>query len=380
MKQAVRALTEDYRQALREYFEGGGEEALLRAYQIGRSGMAAGLGVLEMAAVHQEALVENLLQMLDQEDGRRVARSASEFFTESLAAFEMSHRGLDEANEILSHLNDELTKRIEAMLHDYRAAQDVIEEQQRMSRLKSEFISLVSHELRTPLTSIHGALGLLKLNAARTLSPRALQLLDVARRNSERLVRLVGEILDLEKIENGTLTFALGPVSVRELLSQAVEANWPFASQHEVRLELGDAPSGAWVRGDFDRLMQVLTNLISNAIKFSSAGQRVEIHASHLHDGIRVSIRDEGPGIPESFRSKIFERFAQADSSVTRRQGGTGLGLSICKVIVERLGGTIGFVSEEGRGATFHFWLPAWSEGDQAVEADSGGSACRTAS
>ena len=378
MRDTVRALSGQYREALEEYFEDGGEEALLRAYQIGRSAMGEGVGVLEMAALHQEALVETLLQMLDQEDGRRIARRASEFFIESLAAFEMSHRSLDETNEALSNLNQELSQAMEAVLHDYRAAQDVIQEQRRLSRLKSEFISLVSHELRTPLTSIHGALGLLRMNARDALPPKALQLLDVARRNSERLVRLVGEVLDVEKIESGALSFDVGPVVVQDLLSQSIEANWAFAAQHEVSLRLGSVPGGTRVRGDFDRLMQVLTNLISNAIKFSDTGTSVEIAAARRKGSVRITVTDEGPGIPESFRPKVFEKFAQADSSVKRRKGGTGLGLSICKVIVERLGGTIGFDSEEGRGSTFYFDLPESPE-DRVGGMEIGGDECQTA-
>jgi signal transduction histidine kinase len=216
------------------------------------------------------------------------------------------------------------------------------------------------------------------MNARDALPPKALQLLDVARRNSERLVRLVGEVLDVEKIESGALSFDVGPVVVQDLLSQSIEANWAFAAQHEVSLKLGIVPGGTRVRGDFDRLMQVLTNLISNAIKFSDAGTPVEIAATRRKGSVRITVTDEGPGIPESFRPKVFEKFAQADSSVKRRKGGTGLGLSICKVIVERLGGTIGFDSEEGRGSTFYFDLPE-SPDDRVGGVEIGGGECQTA-
>ena len=358
MKAAIKSLTDDYAVALREYLEGGGESPLFRAYQIGRSAVAQGLGVLEVAAVHQEALVLDLLQLLAPDESALIAKRASEFFAEALAPFEASRRGFQEATGVLRDLNRELQQRIELALKDYRAAQDKLDERRRMEALKDEFISLVNHELRTPLTSIHGALGIINTKLGGELPEEARRLLDIAYRNSRRLARLVDDVLDLQKIESGTVTFAMQAQPLRPLLEHAVEANQPYAAQLGVTLVLGDAPPAVQVAVDGDRVIQVLTNLLSNAAKFSPPGERVAVSAASCAGSWRVAVTDHGPGIPESFRGRVFQRFAQADSSTTRPRGGTGLGLSICKAIVERMGGRIGFETTPGRGTTFYFDLP----------------------
>ncbi len=362
MKTALKSLVDEYSAALVDYLEGGGEAALLRAYQIGRTALGDGLGVLEVAALHQEALVTAVLQMLAPADSARTAARASEFFAESLAPFEMSQRGIQEANAILRDINKELEERVQLILRDYKHARDQLDEQRRMERLKNEFISIVSHELRTPLTSIHGALGLINTGLGGELQPRARQLVDVAYRNSQRLVRLVDDILDLQKIESGAMAFQLHPLEVRPLLEQSIEANQSYAGRLGVALALAGAPAGVRVYGDADRLMQVMTNLLSNAAKFSPPGESVRVAAQRLDGAIRVSVTDRGPGIPEEFKERIFQKFAQADSSTTRDKGGTGLGLSITKAIVERLGGTIDFETDPATGTTFRFDLPEWRE------------------
>jgi signal transduction histidine kinase len=335
---------------------GGGEDALLRAYELGRHALVQGGGVLEMAALHQEALVTALLEMLAPVDSRRIARRASEFFAEALAAFEMSQRGVAEANAILRD-NRELRERVEQVLGQYRAARRTLDEQLRVDRLKDDFISIVSHELRTPLTSIHASLRLMQQGMGGALAPEARHLVDVAARNSQRLVRLVDEILDLRKIEAG-LALERQPVDLRPLLEQALEANRSYAEQCGVRFVLQGEAGPAMVLGDAERLMQVLANLLSNAAKYSPAGEAIVVAAERCEDAIRVSVRDRGPGIPPEFRSRIFQKFAQADTSTSREKGGTGLGLSISKAIVERLGGRIDFDSDPGRATTFYFELP----------------------
>jgi signal transduction histidine kinase len=217
---------------------------------------------------------------------------------------------------------------------------------------------VVSHELRTPLTSIHGSLGLVIRGIAGALTPETRQLLDVAYRNSQRLVRLVSDILDLQKIESGTMAFEMKPLELTGFLQHAVEANQAYAAQFGVRFVLERPTESLLVLADGDRLMQVLTNLLSNAAKFSPRGEAVVITASPAGGVARVSVVDRGPGIPAEFHDRIFNRFAQADSSTTRDKGGTGLGLSISKAIVERLGGSIGFESRRGQGTTFYFDLP----------------------
>lgn len=351
------ALTEQYAEALRLYFERGEEQELLRAYQLGRDGLAAGLGVLEIAALHQQALVAALLQMLAPADSTRIARRAAEFFAEALAPFEMSQRGFREANAILSDLNRELERRVQKALRRYRQARDELDEQKRIDHVKDEFISIVSHELRTPLTSIHGSLDLIRAGLPPDAPETTRRLLDIAHRNSQRLVRLVGEILDLQKIETGMMPFEPRPVAIGPFLEQALEANQAYAARLGVSLALEAAPQDVHVAADQDRLMQVMANLLSNAAKFSPKGAAVVVAAELREAGLRVTVTDRGPGIPETFRKRVFERFAQADSSPAREKGGTGLGLSIAKAIVERMGGRIGFKTAS-TGTTFFLDLP----------------------
>lgn len=241
-----------------------------------------------------------------------------------------------------------------------------ITERKKIDQMKSEFISTVSHELRTPLTSIRGALGLVLGKGGDVLPAKLLRMLETANRNSERLTFLINDILDLEKINGGKLEFQLEAVNLEDLAKRAVEENEGYAHSHQVKLELFlDDDSTTTIRVDEQRLLQVFANLISNAVKYSPKDDTVEIRVMRRNGRVRVSVIDHGPGIPDEFRSRIFGRFAQADSSDTREKGGTGLGLTITKAIVEQLGGSIDFNSKPGEGAEFFFELSVW---EQAVE------------
>jgi signal transduction histidine kinase len=226
-----------------------------------------------------------------------------------------------------------------------------------VERMKNEFISVVSHELRTPLSSIVGSLGLLVGMTDLGAEPQTL--IRVARENSQRLVRLINDILDVEKLDSDTLKIQLDPVELEALLGTAIQANQGYAEQYGVSLALVSSHGPAWVSANFDKLMQVMANLLSNAAKFSPRGARVEVRLARIREVFRVSVIDSGPGIPEDFQQRIFDRFAQADSSTSRRRGGTGLGLAICKMIMDKLGGTIDFVSAPCQGTTFYFELEA---------------------
>jgi signal transduction histidine kinase/DNA-binding response OmpR family regulator len=229
------------------------------------------------------------------------------------------------------------------------------------TRLKDEFVATVSHELRTPLTSITGALGLLTGNVAGKLPESAMHLLTVAYTNSQRLVRLLNDILDIEKMESGKAAFEFKRVEVRSLVEQAIEANRGFAKGFNVELQLHTASAAVDARVDADRLVQAITNLLSNAIKFSPPGEEVAVAVETRGDTVRISVRDHGHGVPEEFKPRIFEKFAQADATDARQKGGTGLGLSIVKQIVERLDGVVGFDEAPGGGAIFHIELPNWA-------------------
>jgi PAS domain S-box-containing protein len=234
-----------------------------------------------------------------------------------------------------------------------------ISERRRIERLKDEFVSTVSHELRTPLTSISGSLGLLVGKWSGQLPDSAASLLTIAHKNSQRLVRLVNDILDIEKIEAGRVVFHVIEVALLPLLQQAIADNLGFAETHGVTIRLEADSSDGCVRADPDRLLQVVTNLLSNAIKFSPEGETVAVSVKTIGNLFRISVRDRGPGISNDFKPHVFERFAQADATNTRQEGGTGLGLSIVKQIVERLEGEVSFDDAPGGGAVFHVDLPA---------------------
>jgi len=231
-------------------------------------------------------------------------------------------------------------------------------ERRRVDKLKSEFISTVSHELRTPMTSIRGSLGLVMGGVAGELPAQAKSMVEIAYNNSERLVRLINDILDMDKIESGKMRLDIRTVELLPLLEQSLEANRAYGEQFGVKFLLCGGDEGIRVRVDSDRLLQVMANLMSNAAKFSPSGGEVEISVAAGEKNVRVAVKDHGPGIPQEFRERIFRKFSQADSSDTRRKGGTGLGLSICKALVERMNGGIGFTSKEGDGSTFFFDLP----------------------
>jgi signal transduction histidine kinase len=236
-----------------------------------------------------------------------------------------------------------------------------VSERKEIERLKNEFVATVSHELRTPLTAISASLSLLADGMAGELPEDARGLVGVASASSERLVRLIGDVLDIQKMEAGQMAYHRAPQPLQPILEAALAAMGSFAAQAGVTLgfEAGEGAGAVRADVDRDRLTQVLTNLLSNAIKFSDTGgavlTRLEAHGGTL----QVSVTDHGAGIPEAFRDRIFQRFAQADAADSRRKGGTGLGLSICKTIVEEHGGRIRFETAEGQGTTFFVELPA---------------------
>ena len=227
-----------------------------------------------------------------------------------------------------------------------------------MDQMKQEFVSTVSHELRTPLTSIRGSLGLITGGAVGKISKKVQEMIDMAEKNTDRLINLVNDILDMEKIESGSLKFRFGAVDLSKLVEQSIDANRGYADQYGIQFELVETQPNVRVRGDSDRLMQVVANLLSNAAKFSPEGGKVEIAVTKGNGRARVSVSDHGPGIPWEFHETIFAKFTQADASDARRVGGTGLGLNISKTIVEKHGGSIDFDTEVGAGTTFYFEIP----------------------
>lgn len=243
-----------------------------------------------------------------------------------------------------------------------------ISEIKRMDRMKNEFISTVSHELRTPLTAISGALGIIVNGAAGAIPDTATKMLNIAHKNSLRLIHLVNDLLDMEKLAAGKMHFELKAHSLVPIVTQSIEANAAYAAQFNVKFVLdNNVREDIRVNVDAQRLQQVLANFLSNAAKFSPPDSNIIVRVDDNQNAVRVSVIDCGPGIPHEFRARIFQKFSQADSSDTRQKGGTGLGLAICKEIVERMGGSIGFVSDVGNGSTFYFDLPSEERVDVTV-------------
>ena len=239
----------------------------------------------------------------------------------------------------------------------------------RLERLKSEFVATVRHELRTPLTSIAGALGLLVGNAGEALPASSLRLLAIAHKNSQSLIQLVDGILTFEKLESGQVLFAQKRTEVRTLVAQAIEVNRIAADACGVRLRLDQESTTGEIRADPDWLVRAVSNLLSNAIKFSPPDEEVVVDVKKRDGLIRITVRDHGTGVPDDFRSYIFNAFEQADASDARRRGGAGLGRSIVKQIVTRLGGQVDFENARDGGAIFHVDLPDY---DQTVATASG--------
>ncbi len=257
-------------------------------------------------------------------------------------------------------------------------------ETRRAEKLKNEFVSVVSHELRTPLTSIRGALGLLSGGVAGELPASATQMIGIAQKNADRLVLLINDILDIEKIESGKMRFETSEIALPNLLENALESNRGYAQTLGVEIELeplAPALQSATLSGDEARLQQVMSNLLSNACKWTPRGSSVRVRALLAPDSapsnarVSIEVQDAGPGVPPEFEARLFERFAQADGSATREKGGTGLGLAVSQAIIEKHGGAIGYRAPDapaGRaGATFGFELPIANVGAQMPEQQS---------
>jgi len=254
----------------------------------------------------------------------------------------------------LRGINDELT--------GYLGTAVDISEQKALEKLKNEFISTVSHELRTPLTSIRGALSLILNGVAGTMSEQMKSLIEIAQKNCERLILLINDILDIDKITSGQMRFNFQWFDIRDLVLQSIELNREYGQKYQVQFIVQEPLPSSQIFVDKDRFIQVMTNLLSNAAKFSSPNSIVDVVVTEDLKTVRVAVIDYGMGIPDEFRGRIFGKFAQADSSDSRQKGGTGLGLNISKTIIDHFGGKIDFTSEVGKKTVFYFDLERSSD------------------
>lgn len=235
-----------------------------------------------------------------------------------------------------------------------------ITERMKLQKMKEEFISTVSHELRTPLTSISGALNLLQ-STGLVLSPeKAAKLIDIASNNCNQLIHLISDLLDIEKLVAGKMSFEMRSVNIRTVLQRAMHDHQLYSGSKNIHFVLDTDTNVDDINlvADEHRLMQILANLLSNAVKYSPHAGKVILSAHKQADLIEIAVQDEGEGVPEAFRSRIFQRFSQADASISKMKGGTGLGLSLCKELAEGMGGSIGYTSAVGCGARFYVRLP----------------------
>ena len=273
----------------------------------------------------------------------------------TLCAIDRKPRTLsDQQMQLLSDLSNIVIDQLELRVA-LRSAMNKVADEVEQRTLKDEFVSVVSHELRTPLTSIRGSLGLLDGGAIKGIPKAASDMIAVANRNVSTLLHLIEDLLDFQKFRSGERELDFDAVDAGVLVRQTCENMAGFARERDVSIRR-EAEAITTIFGDDSRLSQVLTNLMSNAIKFSPEGDEIVV-ATDLRDGkLRISVTDNGPGIPEDFRDRVFNKFSQASSK--NKSKGTGLGLAISKAIVEGHRGSIGFESATDNGTTFYVDLP----------------------
>jgi PAS domain S-box-containing protein len=313
----------------------------------------------DMLGYTAEELTRTTFQAITHpEDLETDLRQVQQVLAREIRSYQLEKRYLHKAGHtVWAQLSVSLVSDGPRPLYFVAQIQD-ISERKSIESAKAEFLTMVSHELRTPVTALRGALGILAAGAAGELPPKAQALTALADRNADRLHRLVNDILDIEKIESGAFAYRRSDVDLNQLVAQAAVDLKPYADQYHVQIDVRSDLPRAFVHADADRMMQVLANLISNAVKYSPKGGSIEAQVSRTQGCIRVSIVDQGEGIPEEFRAHIFEKFAQANWTATNPKGGSGLGLSISRAIIEHHGGVLSFRTELGVGSTFYFDLP----------------------
>ncbi|MBX9724564.1 MAG: PAS domain-containing sensor histidine kinase, partial [Candidatus Obscuribacterales bacterium] len=322
------------------------------------------LGIIELVNPQMEKMFDMQATELISQHVSELFPTSDEFLPENFRAG-VYHRLIGRVREFTARRKDKELFPTELSFIIFNTSDGVklmvnimdVSERHSMEKLKREFVTTVSHELRTPLTSIRGSLGLLAVGALGPVAEQAMKAVKIAERNALRLVNLINDLLDIEKLEAGKMDMVFENIDTAPIFERSFESVRPFADQFGIKLEL-KSKENYELCADCDRLVQVVINLLSNACKYSPKDGIVEVSLSEDADMVKVSIKDNGRGIPAELLPRMFERFQQVEAADAKRKGGTGLGLAICKAIVEQHNGTIGVESDYGTGSTFWFKLP----------------------
>jgi signal transduction histidine kinase len=351
VKETLERLTGRYAAALKSYLEGQGEESLLRAYETGRDAVAAQLGVLEMSAVHQVALVQVLLERIPGEERQRLARLAADFSAESLVPFELTARGTHEANAMLTQLNETL----EGKNAEIRRQ---LEELTSLQSLKDDLMSLIVHDLRNPLMGVLACLDLLK-PAGGDKADETREIVKLALEGTRKLTELIDDILEVRQLETGSLALARDPVSLFEVAREAIATLEAAAKLAEVRLEL--AVTGEVAPHGLDRKLvrRAVENLLSNALRFAPPRSAIAVTVAAVGAGVTIDVADRGPGVAEDVKDHLFQKFGSVAARSQGARRGHGLGLYFVRLVATAHGGSVSARAREGGGSVFSLVFPA---------------------
>ncbi len=344
-------LTDAYVTALRGYLEGQGEAALLKAYEIGRSAVAAKMSVLEMSTVHQVALVRTLLERLPAAERTRIEEAAASFSAESLLPFELTVRGAYEANAVLQQLTETLAEKnaeIHRQLDDLRV----------LESLKDDLMSLIVHDLRNPLAGMMSCLELLKPAPGSKEYEPTLEIVTLAREGARKLSELLEDLLEVRRLESGEVQIRRELVSLDELLRDGVATLAPTARLEEVPIEVEPVAPAISIEADRKLLRRVVENLVSNALKFSRRGVAVVVAARADGGRVVIEVKDRGPGVAAELGERLFQKFGSVEAKTRGTRRGFGLGLYFVKLVATAHDGTVEVEPRDGGGTVFRVVLP----------------------
>lgn len=347
----LKPLTDEYTAALRSYLEGGGEAALMRAYDAGKRAVADHVGFLEMSAIHQVALTTVLLDRLPEEERARIARHASEITAESLVPFEISVRGTHESNAMLEELNATLASKNEEIRRQ-------LEELRQLQSLKDDLISLVVHDLRNPIAGMVSCLSLLEPSGTTAADTEVREIVKLAREGARKASELVDDLLQVRLLEEGKVALRRQPTRLVDVLRQAIATLEGTAKLEGIPLQL-DAQADPIVSVDHRLLRRSVENLISNALKVTKEGEPIVVSVREQAPSLLVEVADRGPGLPDDLRARLFQKFASVENHRRGSRRGHGLGLYVVKLVATAHGGEVDAVPRPGGGTVFRLALPA---------------------